>query len=87
MDNITMKTDEEIQQQAKLEGEEFAFELNAQIARGEYLSGSLWQRFGKEMDRATRGRICTPERMNFLYPIFREINLEMDEIKRSERVF
>jgi len=32
------------------------------------------------MNKAVNGRICTPERMVLLYPIFREINAEMDEI-------
>lgn len=38
----------------------------------------LWYEFGKEMRKATEGRIATPERMAILYPIFREINEEQD---------
>lgn len=41
----------------------------------------LRQHFADEMNKAVKGRICTPERMAKLYPIFREINLETDEIK------
>lgn len=40
--------------------------------------------FTSEMHKAIEGRICTNERMIALYPIFREINLEMDEINKRE---
>ena len=41
----------------------------------------LWSLFSDEMRRAVKyGRICTPERMSVLYPIFREINIEQDLI-------
>jgi hypothetical protein len=45
------------------------------------------------MRKAVEGRICTPERMARLYPIFREINVEMDgindywaKIRRKQKV-
>ena len=47
---------------------------------GSPLYFQLVKHFSAEMDKASNGRICTPERMAKLYPIFREINLEMDEI-------
>ena len=43
----------------------------------------LQRHFADEMYKAIEGRICTPERMALLYPIFREINIEQDEIKRE----
>ena len=48
-------------------------------AEGE-LYKTLLNHFVSEMDKARKGRICTPERMAALYPIFREINIEMNEI-------
>lgn len=39
----------------------------------------LVSHFADEMRKAIKGRICTPERMALLYPIFREINQETDE--------
>lgn len=52
--------------------------LNAEF--GSPLYHQLAKHFAVEMDKARNGRICTPERMALLYPIFREINIEMDEI-------
>lgn len=43
--------------------------------------------FSDEMYKAIKGRICTPERMATLYPIFREINEETEEIIRNEKEF
>ncbi len=40
----------------------------------------LCRRFGHEMDKAIKGRILTPGRMIALCPIFREINIETDEL-------
>ena len=51
-------------------------------AEGE-LYTTLYKHFADEMQKASKGRICTPERMAVLYPIFREINIEQDEIKRE----
>lgn len=46
---------------------------------------ALARHYSDEMFKAVNhGRICTPERMALLYPIFREINLETDEIKAEE---
>lgn len=52
--------------------------LNAEF--GSPLYHQLARHFADEMYKAIKGRICTPERMAVLYPIFREINIEMDEI-------
>jgi hypothetical protein len=53
--------------------------LNAEIGSPLYLQ--MARHFADEMFKAVNhGRICTPERMAGLYPIFREINVEMDEI-------
>jgi hypothetical protein len=43
----------------------------------------LYYLFNEEMRKAIRGRICTRDRMAKLYPIFREINIETDEIERE----
>ena len=53
--------------------------LNAEF--GSQLFHKLCGHFADEMYSAIKGRICTPERMAVLYPIFREINIEMDEIE------
>lgn len=48
----------------------------------------LVRHFTDEMTKAANeGRICTPERMVKLYPIFREINIEMEEIKAENAEF
>ena len=48
----------------------------------------LYGLFNSEMQKAVReGRICTPERMAVLYPIFREINDETDANIRDEQEF
>ena len=53
-----------------------------EAAKGDFkLRMKLSQHFMDEMDKAQEGRICTPERMAALYPIFREINDEQDEIE------
>ena len=49
------------------------------------LHHELYQHFSSELHKAVKGRICTPERMALLYPIFREINIEQDEIERYHR--
>lgn len=48
-------------------------------AEGKLLS-VLTAHFTDEMNKAIEGRITTPKRMAKLYPIFREINFEMEEI-------
>ncbi len=46
------------------------------------LALKLFSHFCDEMNAAVEyGRICTPERMAKLYPIFREINMEMDDME------
>ena len=46
---------------------------------------ALARHYTEEMRRAVdHGRICTPERMIALYPIFREINIEQDEARELE---
>ena len=47
------------------------------------LYAQLVKHFSDEMHKAVKGRICTPERMAKLYPIFREINAEMKEIEKE----
>ncbi len=44
---------------------------------------ALIRHFTDEMNKAVKGRIITPDRMEKLYPIFREINIEMDEINTA----
>ena len=59
-----------------------AFEaaMNA-VEFGSPLYFDLTRHFADEMRKAvSHGRTCTTERMVLLYPIFREINIEMDEI-------
>jgi hypothetical protein len=69
---------EEIPEKDLTDGKLFAEAiLNAE---GE-LYTTLYKHFADEMNKAVKGRICTPERMALLYPIFREINIEMNEIK------
>lgn len=46
-----------------------------------------WYHFGETMAKAMRGRICTPERMATLYPIFAEIADEVDEADAIELQF
>lgn len=53
----------------------------ATVDRDSPLYKELYALFNREMEKAVkRGRICTPERMALLYPIFREINAEQDEM-------
>lgn len=50
------------------------------------LSLLLYEHFCQQMKQAVEhGRICTPERMVLLYPIFREINNESAENERYWR--
>lgn len=61
--------------------------LNTEFGNPLYMQ--LAKHFSDEMYKALKGRICTPERMALLYPIFREINIEMDEINtywETERI-
>ena len=53
--------------------------LSEEVASPRYTE--LWHHYGKLMRRAVReGRTATPERMAKLYPIFREICDELDEM-------
>lgn len=75
----TQKTNE------KPEAEVFA-EMITTVEFGSELYLKLASHFSDEMRKAVnQGRICTPERMALLYPIFREINIEMDEIDKYWR--
>lgn len=75
-----LKTDAEISKQAVLDGEAFALALEKAESSLPLMS-SLKELFSSEMEKAIfRGRILMPERMAKLYPIFREINIELSEI-------
>ena len=64
----------------KTDAETFAIAI--QSADHGQLYRDLYKHFCDEMYKAVKdGRICTPERMAALYPVFREINVEQDEIK------
>jgi hypothetical protein len=61
---------------------EFADALKAlELGYDAQLLRTVCDTFTREMERARLGRICTPERMAKLYPIFREINEEMERIE------
>lgn len=52
------------------------------------LSDVLYKHYTDEMMKAVNhGRICTSERMAILYPIFREINIEQEEIRAEHEQF
>src|SRR4051812_46398158 len=72
------KTEAELKPIAEAEGKVFA---EAILKAEGPLHHKLYRHFCEEMRRAVdHGRICSPERMTILYPIFREINLETDDI-------
>jgi hypothetical protein len=73
-----MKTEEQI----------FAEAISGNVDFISPLQHKLYLHFCEEMRKAVdHGRICTPERMAVLYPIFREINREMDEIDAHWKSF
>lgn len=75
--NETNAIQNEIPEKGLTDGKLFAEAiLNA---KGE-LYKTLYLHFSEEMNKALKGRICTPERMAKLYPMFREINIETEEI-------
>lgn len=83
--NIKRKTEKQQETNEKPEAEVFA-EMIKTVEFGSELYLKLSFHFSDEMRKAVnQGRICTPDRMARLYPIFREINIEMDEIDKHWR--
>ena len=83
MKHLRVRFDEAENRNPDAETKKFAERLlKAEAGDKQHLA--LANHFAEEMRKAVEGRICTPERMIALYPIFREINIEQEEIHEIE---